>query len=51
LIFLLNYSDQPQTITLRKAVADVLAEQTVQGEIVLAPFDVRILAETDTPAQ
>jgi beta-galactosidase len=51
LIFLLNYSDQPQTITLRKVVADVLAEQTVQGEIVLAPFDVRILAETDTPAQ
>jgi beta-galactosidase len=42
-IFLLNYSDAEQTITLHKAVADVLAEQQVHGAIVLAPFDVRIL--------
>jgi len=47
LIFLLNYSDEGQTITLHKAATDVLSGQRVQGAVVLAPFDVRILSETD----
>jgi len=43
LIFLLNYSDTAQTATVRKAVTDALTGQTVQGPLVLQPFDVRIL--------
>jgi beta-galactosidase len=47
LIFLLNYSDADQTITMHKAVTDVLSGQRVQGAVVLPPFDVRILSEID----
>jgi len=47
-IFLLNYSDQPQTITLHKAATNMLSGQSVQGRLELAPFDVCILAENDS---
>ncbi len=47
LIFLLNYSDEDQTITLHKAATDVLSGQRVQGTVVLAPFDVCVLSEAD----
>jgi len=46
LIFLLNYSDASQTIILHKDTTDMLAGTRVQGPVVLAPFDVRILLET-----
>jgi beta-galactosidase len=46
LIFLLNYSDASQTIILHKDTTDVLTGTPVQGPVVLAPFDVRILLET-----
>ncbi len=49
IIFLLNYSDTEQTIMLHKAVTELLAEQRVQGEMMLPPFGVRIFAETDEP--
>jgi beta-galactosidase len=47
LIFLLNYSDADQTITLHRTATDLLTEQPLHGQVTLAPFDVRILAESD----
>ncbi len=47
LIFLLNYSDEPQTITLHKTAMNIVSGQQVQGAVVLAPFDVRVLSATD----
>jgi beta-galactosidase len=46
-IFLLNYSDQSQTITLHKEVKNMLSGEAAQGTIELAPFDVCILREGD----
>jgi beta-galactosidase len=43
LLFLLNYSDADQTITLHKPATDALNQQAVQGSLVIGPFDVRIL--------
>ena len=45
LIFLLNYSDDEQTITLHQPITDLLSETEVQGVIRLAPFGVCILSE------
>jgi beta-galactosidase len=47
LIFLLNYSDEAQTITVHQAATDVLSGQQVQGSVVLAPFDVKVLSMPD----
>ncbi|MBC8076221.1 MAG: beta-galactosidase [Chloroflexales bacterium] len=46
LIFLLNYSDADQTVTLHKEATDALSGKRVQGSVALAPFDVLILLET-----
>ncbi len=51
LIFLLNYSDQPQTITLHKTVTDVLGGKQMEGLIELAPFDVCVLSENDATGE
>jgi beta-galactosidase len=51
LIFLLNYSDQPQTITLHKTVTDVLRGKQMEGLIELAPFDVCVLSENDATGE
>jgi beta-galactosidase len=45
LIFLLNYSDRPQTVTLHQAATNVLSGEAVQGTIELAPFDVCVLRD------
>lgn len=47
LIFLLNYSATEQPITLRSTATDLLAEQQLQGAMLIAPFDVCILAQFD----
>ncbi len=47
MVFLLNYSDQPQTVTLHKSATNMLAGEAAQGTIELAPFDVCILLEGD----
>jgi beta-galactosidase len=44
LIFLLNYSDTDQTVTLHQPATDILSGTRLQGSVVLAPFDVRILS-------
>ena len=44
LIFLLNYSDAEQVVTLYKPVTDVLTGNNVQDSVTLAPFDVRVLS-------
>jgi beta-galactosidase len=46
LIFLLNYSHAAQTITLGKQATNLLTNESIQGSVVLAAFDVCILAET-----
>ena len=46
LIFLLNYSDEAQSIHLRREATDVLTGRRLQGAVELAPFDVYVLAET-----
>ena len=46
LIFLLNYSDENQTITLHKEATDILSGRMVQGTVALAPYNVCILSET-----
>jgi beta-galactosidase len=45
LMFLLNYSDAEQTITLHRDALDLLSGQRVRGKVALAPFDVCILSE------
>ncbi len=47
MVFLLNYSDQPQTVTLHKSATNMLSGEAAQGTIELAPFDVCILSESD----
>lgn len=47
LIFLLNYSAANQTITLHKDVVDALSGVQLSGSILLEPFGVRILVDTD----
>jgi beta-galactosidase len=47
LIFLLNYSGEGQTITLRKSATNILSGQEVYGAVEIGPFDVYILSETD----
>jgi len=47
LIFLLNYSAADQTITLHKDATDALSGAQLSGSILLEPFGVRILADTD----
>ncbi|MEN9938730.1 MAG: hypothetical protein RLZZ387_5309 [Chloroflexota bacterium] len=47
LLFLLNYSAEAQTVTLHRAITDALSGQQVEGQVTLAPFDVRVLSETD----
>jgi beta-galactosidase len=47
LIFLLNYSAADQTITLHKDATDALSGARLSGSILLEPFGVRILSETD----
>lgn len=49
LIFLLNYSDSEQTLTLHKPATDALTGQPAQGALVLDPFDVRVLSVAGTP--
>jgi beta-galactosidase len=44
LIFLLNYSDTAQAISLRKPAADALSGEQVQGSIELEPYGVRVLS-------
>jgi len=44
LIFLLNYSDTPQTATLRREAADLLTGEPVSGALEIEPFGVRVLA-------
>jgi beta-galactosidase len=44
LIFLLNYSDTAQTISLRKPATDALSGEQVQGSIELEPYGVRVLS-------
>jgi beta-galactosidase len=50
LIFLLNYSATNQTVTLHKGVADALSGTQLSGSILLEPFGVRILVDTDQSA-
>ena len=50
LIFLLNYSAADQTITLHKDATDALSGAQLSGSILLEPFGVRILADTDESA-
>jgi beta-galactosidase len=45
LLFLLNYSDAEQTITLHRDAFDLLSGEPVRGVVALAPFDVRVLSE------
>lgn len=45
LILLLNYSEETQTINLKKAATDLLTGKPAQGEVQIPPFDVLILAE------
>jgi beta-galactosidase len=47
LIFLLNYSDATETITVRKESIDLLSGKQLQGQIVLAAYDVAILTESN----
>jgi beta-galactosidase len=47
LIFLLNYSDTDQTITLRRQAMELLSGTQVHGTIVIEPFGVCILADVD----
>ena len=44
-VFLLNYTDQPQTICVQdgKQYVDLLAESVLSGETVMKPYDVLIL--------
>ena len=44
LVFLLNYSGEPQTITLRNEATDALSGKALRGEVSLAPYDVMVLA-------
>lgn len=41
--FVLNYSRQPQTITILQPMTDLLGKGEVQGEVTLQPFDVLAL--------
>jgi beta-galactosidase len=50
LIFLLNYSAADQIVTLHKDIDDALSGERLSGSILLEPFGVRILADTDEPA-
>jgi beta-galactosidase len=45
LLFLLNYSNAEQTITLHRDALDLFSGERVRGAVALAPFDVRILSE------
>jgi beta-galactosidase len=47
LIFLLNYSAAIQTITMHKDATDALSGAQLSGSILLEPFGVRILSDTD----
>ena len=44
-VFLLNYTDQPQTIRVQdgKQYVDLLAESVLSGETVMKPYEVLIL--------
>lgn len=42
-IVLLNYSEEAQRVIAHKTVTDALSGQQLEGEVVLAPFDVKIL--------
>lgn len=44
LLFLLNYSPAPQTVTLGKTLQDLIAGADVRGAIELPPYGVRVLA-------
>jgi len=46
LIFLLNYSDDEQTVTLHGTATDVLTESQLKESFVLAPFDVYVLSDS-----
>lgn len=46
LVFLLNYSDAEQTVTLSRSATDVLTGKQMEGSFVLAPFDVCVLADS-----
>ncbi|GAC1383468.1 MAG: beta-galactosidase [Herpetosiphon sp.] len=48
LIFLLNYSDEGQTIDLHAAATDLLSGRLMQGTLVLEPFDVYVLRPQST---
>jgi beta-galactosidase len=49
LIFLLNYSAAGQTIVLHKEATDALSGAQLNGTIIVEPFGVRILSDTDGP--
>ena len=44
LVFLLNYSGEPQTITLHRGAVDLLSARQLEGTVALEPFAVQILA-------
>lgn len=46
LIFLLNYSDVGQAITLAQPMTELLSGKRLEGAVVMQPFDVYILSET-----
>ena len=46
LIFLLNYSHEPQTIEVRTGVTDVLAGKRLNGTVEMEPFGVCVLSHT-----
>lgn len=43
-VFLLNYTDSPQKISIKKELTDLLDEQTYIGECNLSPYDVVVFA-------
>jgi beta-galactosidase GanA len=43
-LFLLNYTADAQTVTLKQSMLDMLTGEPAEGELTLAPYDVRVLA-------